>query len=68
MRLFHKTVKIKHMQKSVMRQGTRMGRHIGGARFPAWEPEQRRCRRSEAEPHAPAGLSPQVTWGGAASS
>ena len=27
-------------------------------------PKQRRCRRSEAEPHAPPGLSPQVTGGG----
>ena len=26
-------------------------------------PKQRRCRRSEAEPHAPTGLSPQVTGG-----
>ena len=28
------------------------------------KPKQWRCRRSEAEPHAPPGLSPQVTGGG----
>ena len=39
------------------------GRTGASARFPAWEPKQRRCRRSEAEPHAPPGLSPQVTGG-----
>ena len=27
------------------------------------ETEQRRCRRSEAEPHAPTGLSPSGDWG-----
>ena len=27
------------------------------------KPKQRRCRRSEAEPHAPPGPSPQVTGG-----
>ena len=40
------------------------GRTGASARFPAREPKQRRCRRSEAEPHAPPGLSPQVTGGG----
>ena len=40
------------------------GRTGASARFPAREPKQRRCRRSEAEPHAPTGLSPQVTGGG----
>ena len=40
------------------------GRTGASARFPAREPKQWRCRRSEAEPHAPPGLSPQVTGGG----
>ena len=40
------------------------GRTGASARFPVWKPKQRRCRRSEAEPHAPTGLSPQVTGGG----
>ncbi|MBO8471399.1 MAG: hypothetical protein IAB82_06345 [Bacteroidetes bacterium] len=41
----------------------RQGRTGASARFQAWEPEQRRCRRSEAKPHAPPGLSPQGDWG-----
>ena len=47
-----------------MRQGTHLIRQTASARFPAREPKQWRCRRSEAEPHAPTGLSPQVTGGG----
>ena len=39
------------------------GRTGASARFPAREPKQWRCRRSEAKPHAPTGLSPQVTGG-----
>ena len=39
------------------------GRTGASARFPAREPKQRRCRRSEAEPHAPTGLSPSGGWG-----
>ena len=39
------------------------GRTGASARFPAREPKQRRCRRSEAEPHAPTGLSPPGGWG-----
>ena len=40
------------------------GRTGVSARFPSGKPKQWRCRRSEAEPHAPTGLSPQVTGGG----
>ncbi len=39
------------------------GPHRSVSEVPAREPKQRRCRRSEAEPHAPTGLSPQVTGG-----
>ena len=39
------------------------GRTGASARFPAREPKQWRCRRSEAEPHAPPGLSPSGDWG-----
>ena len=39
------------------------GRTGASARFPAWKPKQWRCRRSEAEAHAPTGLSPIGDWG-----
>ena len=42
------------------------GPHRSVSEVPVREPRQRRCRRSEAEPHAPPGLSPQVTGGGQA--
>ena len=39
------------------------GPHRSVSEVSVREPRQRRCRRSEAEPHAPPGLSPQVTGG-----
>ena len=38
------------------------GRTGASARFPSGKPKQWRCRRSEAEPHAPPGLS-RSDWG-----
>ena len=39
------------------------GPHRSVARFPEGKPRQWRCRRSEAEAHAPPGLSPIGDWG-----
>ena len=39
------------------------GPHRSVSEVPVWGPKQWRCRRSEAEPHAPPGLSPSGDWG-----